>query len=73
MYRGTVPAVRENYFLSDFVNSRNWSINASLGVASARTDWTGELVPDKGSISNITSFREDTIGSLYMVSRWRNI
>lgn len=77
VYRGPVPELQGQYFFSDYVTNRIWSIRANQdqpfefdGTNFADfTDWTDILRPDAGSIRNVSSFGEDHDGNLYIVDR----
>jgi hypothetical protein len=74
VYRGPVQAdgVQGQYFFSDWVNNRVWSIEVdpatSLMVDGSLRDWTDTLRPDVGSLTQIAGYGEDNLGNLYMVS-----
>ena len=73
VYRGPVQALQGEYFFGDFVTSRIWSIELDSGtgqmVPGSLTDWTQILNGDSGNtISNISSFGEDNVGNLYVVT-----
>ncbi|MFT4571894.1 MAG: glucose/arabinose dehydrogenase [Candidatus Binatia bacterium] len=75
VYRGPVPALVGNYFFSDFVSGRLWSIRFDGSAETSHdgsnfsefVDWTDTLLPDLGSVGNISSFGEDGDGNLYIV------
>ncbi|MCA9185558.1 MAG: PQQ-dependent sugar dehydrogenase [Pirellulaceae bacterium] len=74
VYRGPIQSdgVQGQYFFSDFVNNRVWSLevdrSTGLMVPDSFHDWTSQLQPDVGSLSSIVSFGEDNQGNMYLVS-----
>ena len=74
VYRGSIEPIRNHYVFADFVNSNVWSIPETSLVNGATVDVTAgmrlndQLVPDQGSLSNVSSFGEDSDGNLYIVS-----
>ena len=74
VYRGSIAAIRDHYVFADFVNSNVWSIpeadlvNGSTVAVTAGMRLNDQLVPDQGSLSNVSSFGEDADGNLYIVS-----
>lgn len=73
VYRGPVEALRDRYVFGDFISGKIWSIAlADLVDGETRTpadlrEETAQLVPDVGSIDNLSSFGEDADGNLYIV------
>jgi len=75
VYRGPIAELWGLYFFADYTNDRIWSLRFDGSDPSQFdgtnftdfTDWTSVLVPDVGSIGNIASFGEDTLGNLYIV------
>ena len=74
VYRGNIEPIRNHYVFADFVNSNVWSIpeadlvNGTTLAVTADMRLNGQLVPDAGSLANVSSFGEDDDGNLYIVS-----
>jgi glucose/arabinose dehydrogenase len=63
VYRGSdVPSLRGRYFYGDYCSGTVWSLRAEDGEA---VDVRRERV----SLRNLTSFGEDSVGELYLVSQ----
>ncbi|MGB2402360.1 MAG: PQQ-dependent sugar dehydrogenase [Akkermansiaceae bacterium] len=73
VYRGPIESLQGKYFFADYGNPRIWSIEVKDGKASNFIDWTEQLKPTQGSISQITSFAEDHDGNLLIISISGNI
>jgi glucose/arabinose dehydrogenase len=68
VYRGNaINGLQGTYFFADFITSKIWSFRYENGVITQFTDRTAELVPNIGTINNISSFGEDANGNLYIV------
>jgi glucose/arabinose dehydrogenase len=75
VYRGPIDELNGEYFFADFINQRIWSLTFDGSDAedfdgsnfSTFIDWTDVLIPDVGSIGNVASFGEDSLGNLYIV------
>ncbi|HXG09446.1 MAG TPA: PQQ-dependent sugar dehydrogenase [Gemmataceae bacterium] len=75
VYRGPIPELQGQYFFSDFVSQRLWSLRWDGSPQSQhngtnftdRVIWTGLLAPDGGTINGLSSFGEDAQGNLYLV------
>ena len=74
VYRGPIESelLQGQYFFSDWVNNRIWSIevdsSTGLMVDESFRDWTTDFQPDLGSLSGIASWGEDNEGNLYMLN-----
>jgi glucose/arabinose dehydrogenase len=74
IYRGNVEGIRNNYVFGDFVSGNVWAVPATSLVpgqtvaASAFTRLNTLLVPDAGTLSQISSFGLDTQGRLHIVT-----
>lgn len=67
VYRGcAIPDLQGVYFFADYCSNRIWSFRHNGGVTEF-TDRTAELIPDIGSITQISSFGEDAYGELYIL------
>ena len=75
VYRGPIDELQGHYFFADFVTSEIWSIKFD-GSDPADFDgtnftdlirWTDVIETDIGSINNIASFAEDSLGNLYII------
>ncbi len=79
IYRGNIEPIRNQYVFGDFVSGNVWSVPATSLVpgqtlaSSAFTRLNPALVPDAGTLSQISSFGLDTQGRLYIVSFSGNI
>ena len=79
VYRGPVESddIQGQYIFSDWVTGGVWSIEVDpatrLMVDGSLRDWTAELVPDVGSLTQIAGYGEDNEGNLYFVSISGNI
>ncbi|MGB2691069.1 MAG: PQQ-dependent sugar dehydrogenase [Thermodesulfobacteriota bacterium] len=70
VYRGSaIPSLDGTYFFADYCSGRIWSFKWNGSVLTEFQERTSELVPDIGSINNITSFGEDAAGELYIVDQ----
>jgi hypothetical protein len=71
VYRGSDVSTQGNYFYSDFVTGRIYSIEVNgvteTLVPNSRTDWTDLIAPLNGSIDSVSSFGEDAAGNLFIV------
>lgn len=68
VYRGgAIPELDGTYFFGDFCTGKIWSLKWNGINVSEFQDRTSELIPDVGSINNISSFGEDAAGELYIV------
>lgn len=76
VYRGPVAALEGQYFFGDYVRGRVFSLvfNGTTTTAfnganfSSRTDWTSSATTTAGTVGNISSFGEDAVGNVYLVS-----
>ena len=68
MYRGSaIPSLNGTYFFADFCTGRIWSFKWNGSTLTEFQERTTELIPDTGSINNVSSFGEDAAGELYIV------
>jgi hypothetical protein len=65
VYRGPDPSIQNTYFFADEVSSHFWSMNTSTHAV-ANID--SSLTPNAGSLSAPSSFGEDSVGNMYIVS-----
>lgn len=79
-YRGPSPSLQGKYFFADYATNRVWSLeidqstNPAIMAAGSFTDWTDTLnATISGSLSNPTSFGEDSDGNLYIIGRFGDI
>jgi hypothetical protein len=74
VYRGPIAPIRDRYVFGDFISGNVWAVPAAslvagqTAAASAFTRLNPQLVPDAGSLTQITSFGLDDAGRLYIVS-----
>lgn len=74
LYRGPVTSIRDQYVFADFISCNVWSVpEASLAVgetlgSAAFKRLNEEVVPDVGTLGQISSFGLDNEGRLYIVS-----
>jgi hypothetical protein len=74
IYRGNIEPIRNQYVFGDFVSGNVWSVPATSLVpgqtlaSSAFTRLNTVLVPNAGTLSQVSSFGLDTQGRLYIVS-----
>ncbi|MFN4183802.1 MAG: PQQ-dependent sugar dehydrogenase [Hyphomonas sp.] len=74
VYRGNIGPIRNHYLFADFVSGNVWSVPVtSLTVGQTVTAaqfnrLNDSLVPDAGTLSNISSFGVDNSGQVYIVS-----
>lgn len=79
VYRGNIGPIRNHYIFADFVSGNVWSVPVSslvVGQTVAASEFTRlnpQLVPDAGTLSNISSFGRDNDGNIYIVSIAGNI
>ena len=71
-YRGSIPELQGHYFFADFVTNRLWSFKFN---GDSQVDFDGTNFTDftdwserGSSISNVSSFGEDSNGDLIVVS-----
>ena len=77
VYRGPLAQLQGHYFFADYITNRIWSLkwDGSDPTTFNGTnytdfiDWTDILTTDFGSITNISSFAEDSLGNLYIIDR----
>ncbi len=68
VYRGgAIPEIDGTYFFGDFCTGKIWSFKWNGATLTEFQDRTAELVPNIGSINNISSFGEDAAGEIYIV------
>jgi glucose/arabinose dehydrogenase len=65
VYRGPDPSVQGVYFFADETSSHKWQMNTTTFAV---TNIDSMLTPNTGSVSNPSSFGEDAVGNLYIVS-----
>ncbi|MFN4023345.1 MAG: PQQ-dependent sugar dehydrogenase [Hyphomonas sp.] len=74
VYRGTVTPIRNHYVFGDFISANVWAVpetslvNGQTLPASQFTRLNNDLVPDQGTLGQISSFGLDNQGRLYIVS-----
>lgn len=79
IYRGPLAAIRDHYVFGDFVSGNVWSVPEVSLVpgqtvpATAFTRLNPQLVPDAGTLSQISSFGLDGQGRLYIVGFGGNV
>ncbi len=70
VYRGrSMPYLRGTYFFADYCSSKIWSFRYTGSAITSVTDRTSELVPAGQQINLVTSFGEDAVGEIYLVSQ----
>jgi Ca2+-binding RTX toxin-like protein len=67
VYRGQVEGLHGQYVFGDFISGRIWTLTNVNGRWVA-TDRTGQIVADAGTVDQISSFGQDALGNLYVVS-----
>lgn len=74
VYRGNIAPIRNHYLFADFISGNVWSVPVSSLVvgqtlaASQFNRLNDTLVPDAGTLSQISSFGRDNSGQIYIVS-----
>ncbi|KCZ89898.1 cadherin domain-containing protein [Hyphomonas hirschiana VP5] len=74
VYRGNIAPIRNHYVFADFESSNVWSVPVSSLVvgstlpSSQFNRLNDDLVPDAGTLEQISSFGVDNSGQLYIVS-----
>lgn len=74
VYRGSVAPIRDHYVFADFISGNVWSVpetslvNGQTLPANQFTRLNNDLVPDQGTLNQISSFGLDNQGRLYIVS-----
>ena len=74
VYRGNIGPIRNHYLFADFISGNVWSVpvaSLTVGQTLAATNFNrlnDQLVPDAGTLSQITSFGLDNSGNVYIVS-----
>lgn len=75
VYRGPIAVLQGHYFFADYVTDRIWSFKwdgSAPGTHNGSNftdfiDWTDLITTNVGTIANISSFGEDSVGNLYIV------
>ncbi|MFN7055346.1 PQQ-dependent sugar dehydrogenase [Hyphomonas sp.] len=74
VYRGPIEPIRDHYVFGDFISGNVWSVpEASLvpGQTLSSSNFNrlnDQLVPNEGTLNQVSSFGLDTEGRLYIVS-----
>ncbi len=74
VYRGNIEPIKDHYVFGDFISANVWAVPVDdlvIGQTVAASQFTRlnpSLVPDAGSLIQISSFGEDASGALYIVS-----
>ena len=74
VYRGNIAPIQNHYLFADFISNNVWSVPVSSLVvgqtlaASQFTRLNDDLVPDAGTLNQISSFGRDNAGQIYIVS-----
>ncbi|MHC4508939.1 MAG: PQQ-dependent sugar dehydrogenase, partial [Planctomycetota bacterium] len=68
VYRGPIRQLQGAYFFADYVTGQIWSFYFDGGNKTGFANRTAELSADVGAIQSISSFGEDALGNLYIVS-----
>ena len=68
VYRGPIQSLQGKYFFADYARPHIWSFEVNNGQMTNFEDWSKQLAPSKGKISNITSFGQDAEGNLLIIS-----
>jgi Ca2+-binding RTX toxin-like protein len=66
VYRGEAEALQGQYFFADFVQGKVFTLRFN-GTAWVAAERTSQIVPDFGTVGNVSSFGEDARGNLYLV------
>ncbi len=67
VYRGCgIPGLEGTYFFADYCARSVWSLRYDGQSVTQLTNRTTELVPNAGSIGQVTSFGEDSCGEIYL-------
>jgi hypothetical protein len=70
VYRGPIASLTGLYIFADYQSGGAiWSLRYDGSDCTQLRNWTGDaaIVPDAGTIGNISSFAEDATGNLYIV------
>ncbi|MBY9066446.1 PQQ-dependent sugar dehydrogenase [Hyphomonas sp. WL0036] len=74
VYRGNIGPIRNHYVFGDFISGNVWSVPLSslvVGQTLSSSQFirlNDDLVPDAGTLSQISSFGMDNGGAIYIVS-----
>ena len=69
VYRGcALPNLLGTYFYADYCSGTIRSFRYSGGTVTDPQDWTADLTPSGGPLTQVVSFGEDAAGELYIVS-----
>ena len=68
VYRGPIKDLQGVYFFADYVTDQIWSFRFDGTNKTEFINRTNQLDPEGNSISSISSFGEDALGNLYIVS-----
>lgn len=74
VYRGNIAPIRDHYLFADFVSGNVWSVPVSSLVvgqtlaASQFNRLNDQLIPDAGTLGDISSFGLDNDGQIYIIS-----
>lgn len=67
VYRGPHPSLQGVYFFGDYVTEQVWTFRYDGVNKTEFTNRTVEMMPDFGTINDVSSFGEDAQGNLYIV------
>jgi glucose/arabinose dehydrogenase len=67
VYRGTNPLLQGKYVFGDFASGNVWAFNYDGTTLSNFMRLNDQFVFDTGTLENVSSFAEDSIGNLYIV------
>ena len=72
VYRGPAAALQGNYFFADYGSARVWSFRYDGANKTDFLNRTPQLLPNAGTINEISSFGEDNAGNLYVLDLGSN-
>jgi glucose/arabinose dehydrogenase len=67
VYRGPRQDLQGTYFFADYVSAQIWTFKYDGVNKTDFTNRTTQMLPDVGSIANISSFGQDDMGNLYVM------
>jgi glucose/arabinose dehydrogenase len=72
VYRGTSEGLQGQYFFADQTDNKVFTLQQQGNIL-VSTERTSQIIPDVGTISSPTSFAEDSIGNIYLITFGGNI
>jgi len=68
VYRGPIKSLQGKYFFADYVKPHIWSFEVKNGKMDNFQNWTDQLNSENIKITAISSFGQDSVGNLLIIS-----